>query len=350
MQHVLLHEGDELYEQRKALIDKIERLRSSKAILYVTGDRPGLSTQIHPEVLDLFADHLDTITNRRSVDKLSLFLYTRGGHTIAAWSLVNLLRQFARNFEVIVPYKAHSAGTIICLGADAIVMTKQAQLSPIDPSQNGPLNPPVPGQPPQTTVPVSVEAISGYLELAKKDLGISDARNLSTVLAKLAESVHPLVLGETYRVRNQIRRLAEKLLSERIDSRKKVKRIVAFLTADSGSHDYTINRREASIDLGLPIEKPDDELYDVISSLYQDIREELQLNEPYSPQTMFGTANEVPYSLPQALVESVDYGSHSFVREGILRRILGKDQHGLPQVLINDQQLFQGWKYERNNQ
>jgi hypothetical protein len=335
-----------MYHERRPLIRRIESLRESRVLLYVTGDRPGLSTQIHPEVLDLFVDHLDQITGKRSIDKLSLILYTRGGHTIAAWSLVNLLRQFTHTLEVIVPYKAHSAGTIVCLGADNIVMTKQAQLSPIDPSHNGPLNPPIPGHPQQGTVPVSVEAINGYVNLARQDLGLKPGPELAQVLAALAEKVHPLVLGETYRARSQIRMLARRLLSERVTDEEQIDRVVSFLTADSGSHDYTINRREAKEDLGLPIEKPDDQLYDCLRQLYLDVREELQLNEPYNPHELFGTSDEVPYRLVQALIESGDYGSHTFIREGVMRRLSGRDQNGLSQVLINDQPQFQGWKHD----
>jgi hypothetical protein len=339
-----------MYEQRAILLRQLEAMRASKVLLYVTGDRPGLATQIHPEVLDLFVDHLDSMSGKRSVGKVSLFLYTRGGQTIAAWSLVNLLRQFADKLEIIVPYKAHSAGTIMCLGADTIVMTKQAQLSPIDPSHNGPLNPPIPGQQPQNTLPVSVEAINGYFDLARNDLEITSTTDLATVLCTLAEKVHPLVLGETYRARSQIRMLAKRLLSRRISDSEQVERVVTFLTSESGSHDYTINRREARDELGLPVEKPDDALYAVIRSLYQDVREELQLNEPYNPHEMFGTSSEVTYRQTQALVESTDYGSHSFVREGVLRRISAKDQHGLPQVLINDQMQFQGWRHGTDNE
>ncbi len=335
-----------MYQQRRSLIKRIESLRGSKALVYVTGDRPGLATQIHPEVLDLFVDHLDRFTGKRSIEKLSLILYTRGGHTIAAWSLVNLLRQFADELEVIVPYKAHSAGTIICLGADSIVMTKQAQLSPIDPSHNGPLNPPIPGHPQRGTVPVSVEAINGYVDLARQDLGLKPGPELAQVLTALAEKVHPLVLGETCRARSQIRMLARRLLSQKVTNEEQIERVVSFLTADSGSHDYTINRREAKDDLGLPIEKPDDDLYECVRELYLDFREELQLNEPYNPHELFGTSDEVPYRLVQALIESGDYGSHAFIREGVLRRLSGRDPNGLPQVLVNDQPQFQGWRHE----
>ena len=97
-----------------------------------------METQISTDVLEYFSDHLDKIGK---VEKISLFLYTQGGDTMAAWSLVNLIRQFCEKFEIIIPSKARSSGTIISLGADEIIMTKQATLGPIDPSLNNPLNP-----------------------------------------------------------------------------------------------------------------------------------------------------------------------------------------------------------------
>lgn len=56
-------------------------------------------------------------------------------------------------------------------------MTKQAMLGPIDPSVNGPLNPAIPGVPgPNAKVPVSVEYVNAYIEMANKDFGITDQR------------------------------------------------------------------------------------------------------------------------------------------------------------------------------
>src|SRR5699024_4736900 len=108
--------------------------------------------------------------NTSKVNKISLLLYTRGGDTMAAYSLVNLIRQFCKEFEIIIPSKARSSGTIISLGADNIIMTKQATLGPIDPSLNNPLNPQNPQFPnnPQARIPVSVESIQGFFDLAKQ--------------------------------------------------------------------------------------------------------------------------------------------------------------------------------------
>ena len=82
-----------------------------------------MEAQIAPDVLEYFSEQLDKIGK---TNKISLMLYTRDGDTMAAYSLVNLVRQFCTEFEVIIPSKARSSGTIISLGADHIMMTKQS--------------------------------------------------------------------------------------------------------------------------------------------------------------------------------------------------------------------------------
>src|SRR5690554_3123771 len=192
-----------MIRDRKDLYAWLEKERNSKLLVYFTGDRRGMETQIATDVLEYFSEQLDKIGK---VDKISLFLYTRGGDTMAAWSLVNLIRQFCNTFEVIIPSKARSSGTIISLGADNIMMTKQATLGPIDPSLNSPLNPQNPQIPnnPQARIPVSVESIQGFFDLAKNELKVNNEENLKDILLNLAGKVHPLVLGNVYRSRTQI--------------------------------------------------------------------------------------------------------------------------------------------------
>ena len=148
-----------MLKDRLQLYKEIENERNSKLLVFITGDRPNLETQISSEMQDYFVNHLDKFN---LPDKISLFLYTRGGDTMAAWSLINLIKQFCKSYEVIVVAKARSAGTLISLGANKIIMTKQATLGPIDPSLNSPLNPQNPAFPqnPHARVPVSVESIN----------------------------------------------------------------------------------------------------------------------------------------------------------------------------------------------
>jgi hypothetical protein len=329
---------------------KIEDLRKSKLLVYITGDRPGFETQIHPEVLDYFINHLDNLKKEK---KITLYLYTRGGNTLAAWSLTNLIRQFCDEFEVLIPSKAHSSGTLISLGANKIIMTKQATLGPIDPSLNSPLNPQNPQFPtnPQARVPVSVESIKGYFELAKKDLQIKNSESIANILINLSNQVHPLVLGDVYRSRTQIQMLARKLLSKQLKNETQIKKIISFLCSDSGSHDYTIYRREAKEELGLNIEKPDDNFYKIIKEVFDNIQAELELNKGFDPNIMLGANNQVTYSCRRALIESISGGTDVFVSEGTLIKNTQLIQQApnippIQRVIVEDQRKFEGWKHE----
>ncbi|HOD29126.1 MAG TPA: ATP-dependent Clp protease proteolytic subunit [Syntrophales bacterium] len=333
-----------MYNERLPLYKKIEKLRKSKVLLYVTGDRRNLETKIHSEVADFFADHLDTF---RLPKKISLILYSRGGDTLAGWMIVNMIRLFCEEFEVIIPSKAHSTATLICLGADKIVMTKQATLGPIDPSITTPLNPQVPGAPPMVRLPISVEAVASYFELAKnkKLMGLKEESNLTNVFLKLADQVHPLALGDVYRARTQIQMLAERLLNLHMKGNGNIKKIISVLCSESGSHDYTINRREAAGDLNLPVEIPDNKFYKIIKDIHTDVRLELKLNESFEPDFELGVLPSKPYSATRALIESTTGGSHKYSTEGVLTRIQIPSPAG-QQPGVQVQGTFEGWRHE----
>jgi hypothetical protein len=330
------------FQTRCAIIKKIESSRKSSVICYVTGDRPQLETHISSDIFDMFVHHLDTIG---PTTKISLVLHTNGGNTASAWRLVNLLHTFCDELEIIVPNKALSAGTLISLGVDKIVMTKQAALGPIDPSLNHALNPLVPNTP-NVRAPVSVEAVSGYLDAAR-EFGIDkDPASMAKVLIDLSNKVHPLVLGEIFRTRSQIRFLARKLLQRNMKDAAKIDAIIDFLCAESGSHDYTINRREAR-ELGLRIDKPSETLYGHIRNLHLSYVAELKLLEPFDPYSMLGTAQTLDYELPRAIIESIPGGCHQFRSEGTITKTTVQVQGPTGPVLqdaLNDNRRFEGWR------
>lgn len=335
-----------VYSARRDLYRTVEAERQTKVLSFVTSDRAGMETQIAQDCIDLFVDLLDKIG---PTPKISLLLHTNGGQTSAAWRLVNLIRTFCDDLEVLIPLKALSAGTLISLGADRVVMTKQAALGPIDPSLNHPLSPVIPVGNQIARVPVSVEAVRGYLDAITKDLKIKDQAALATVMVDLSNKVHPLVLGEIFRSRTQIRFLANKLIGRQVKNALKVKQIIDFLCADSGSHDYTINRREAH-ELGLKIEKPSADFYQSLRSIHLSYAAEMQLLEPYSPQVVLGANSTVDYKLVRGLVESTEGGCYAFLSEGTLTKTIVPAPSptpglaGAPQETISDQRTFEGWR------
>lgn len=64
---------------------------------------------------------------------LDILLHTPGGSAEATHAVVNYLRQKFTDIRVFIPLAAMSAGTMLALAADEIVMGKHSQLGPIDP-------------------------------------------------------------------------------------------------------------------------------------------------------------------------------------------------------------------------
>ncbi len=320
-----------MFTDRLGLYRELEKEFGGKLLVYVTSDRPNMSAQIAPDVIDYFINQLDRIG---SCKKLILYLYTRGGDTSAAWNIVNLLKMYGDELEVIVPHKAHSAGTIISLGANRIIMTKQATLSPIAPSITTPLNPQISDG---NLVPVSVEAVNGYLDYARDELHIDDQKILSDIFMKLSDCVSPLVLGEVYRSRSQIKMLAKRLLVNQNLDESEIQKVVEFLCSESGSHDYTINRREARDSLKLNVEKPTPGQYKIIKAVYDDVNEELSLNSPFNPAEINGE-----YGVRRSLLESIDGGADYYITEGIINHGKGPGSENVLQNTI----VFQGWRHD----
>lgn len=332
-----------MYKERVELYKKLEEERKSKLLVLVTGDRPGLETQIAQDILEYCGRHLDALSTPNFPDKISLWLYSRGGETLAGWTIANMIRQFCKEFEVIVFSKAHSTATLISLAADNIIMSKQATLGPIDPSINSPLNPQLPGGGPDARVPISVENVAGYFELAKKEFKIKDAKDLTSIYLKLSDHVHPVALGNVFRTRIQIQMLAEKLLNKRVVplSLKIRKRIIRILCSESGSHDYTITRREARSDLGLTIETPSMGLYKLMKQIHEDISNELESHSVYTPSIFLGNDSQKDYLFKRCLAESACGGSYKFISEGRLSIVnTGRGD------AFQDQRKFEGWRQD----
>ena len=317
---------------------EIETLRDSKVIAYVTGDRANMGTQIAADVVDIFGKHLEAIGRTQ---KITLILYTLGGDTMATWNIVNLIREYCDELEIIVPRKARSSGTIMCLGANKILLTHQSTLGPIDSSLNSPLGTKVNINGQTITLPTSVESVKGYFNLAKKELGISSSKELIKAFLKMSETLNPLLMGDVYRRQGQIRMIARKLLTYQNCSKRKRNAIVNFLTSDSGSHDYTISFKEA-LQLGLNVELVDGKLNTLINKWFDIISDELLLNIPYNPIIELAQSNSKTYEYIRVILDSISYGREQFVSKGTLQKIVM--QMGVPNQQINDNRTFEGWE------
>ena len=302
----------------KNLIQKIEDKRNSKVITYVTGDRQPFVTKVAEDIIPIFARHLEKIGRQKTI---SLFLYTRGGDMITPIRLIKLIRSYADEVEMIIPYRAHSAGTLISIGADKIVMGRLGELSPVDPSTGHPFNPENPINKKQK-MEISVEDLNSYFLLAKEKAGVKDEQMVN-VFEDLTAKIHPLSLGNAYRATRMAKQITEKLLLMHFDKnsdKEKINSIVKEITGDICIHGYPITRDEAD-SLGLNMIEPDSELEKTMWELYENYAEKMELKKKFDPVAILGGQEMASFKYSGAFIESADL-TDSFVFNGKIRRMI----------------------------
>jgi hypothetical protein len=323
------------FTERRELINEISRLRNAAAICYFTGDRENVSTRIAPDVLPVLYRHLSL---QKAPERIDLFLYTRGGDVLTPWRMVHLFREFAPLFNVLVPFRAYSSGTLICLGADEIVMTRMGELGPIDPSVINAFNPQDP-QNPAARMPVNVEDVYSYLALARELAGLESEEQLARVFAVLAERIHPLALGNVHRNYLLVRSLARRLLGLRHEPfpEERIQDIIDSLTEKLYAHNHMISRQEAAREIRLPVVFPPDELEQLLWRLYEDFAGELEVNEPFNPKEIL-QGSRTEFETVGGFVES-ETVQDAFVFNGVIER---RDFPEAGQITVNI--LKQGWQ------
>ncbi len=93
-------------ERRRELIERVEQLRGSRVVTYVTSDRTPTPGQIGGDAVRQLYEHL---RNLGHVEKLDLFLYSTGGAIDVPWRIVTALRAASDEWNVLIPFRANSA-------------------------------------------------------------------------------------------------------------------------------------------------------------------------------------------------------------------------------------------------
>jgi hypothetical protein len=339
---------------KKSLIQQIEGLRKSRVITYLTSDRQGPpNARIATDIVPIISKQLRAIGKTQNID---LFLYSSGGDTMVPWRLVSMIREYCDKFSVLVPYKAHSAATMISLGADEIVMSDLSELSPIDPSTANVFNPSDP-QTPQNKIPISVEDVMAYFDLAKNKFGIKSDVELAKIFNKFTESnpqIHPLALGNVNRIHNLIRLLAKQLLKSHKSpmSEIEMEKIVDYFTEKLYSHQYFIGRKEAKNDLGLKtVFNTDGALSKAMSDLYEEYKKEMDLGALWNPENELGLnavqnkKNYVIASIESAQLSNFFELSIEFKKQQV--NVVQQTPQGpmqIPQEQVGWRIVGQGWK------
>lgn len=169
---------------------------------------------------------------------LTLMLHTPGGVTNATETIVSYLRSKFGFIEVIIPTYAMSAGTMIALSSDRVIMGRQSQMGPIDPQL------PVNGR------MVSALAIIDQFEEAEKSIKLDKSN--AVIWASILNSLGPALLQEARRSISYSKQIVAKWLESYMFRGLKGTSSLAQATAehfstskDNNNHGRRIDRDEA---------------------------------------------------------------------------------------------------------
>lgn len=245
------------------LTDRIRTHTGKNVLFYASGflqkaGVPGIHLSINMEDINGFMAGLHGMDFSRD---LILILHTPGGMAEAAETIVDYLRSKFARIDAYIPTYAMSAGTMIALSCDTIVMGRQSQLGPTDPQL-------LVGQ-----RPFSAHSIVAQFDEAKAE--IQGSPILAHAWAPVLQPFGPALLQEARRAlvygRDMVAQWLEKyMLSGYPNARVDAVRISEYFGgAAHASHGRRINR-DVARSQGLKVTdlEPDKELQDLILTLY----------------------------------------------------------------------------------
>lgn len=334
------------YNERLPLIKRLEEIRGSHVICFLTGMRPNVQSQIADDSVRAIYDQLLLLPSR-PVEKLDVYLVSNGGSGTVPWRLVPLFREFSNSFNVLIPYRAYSAATLLALGADEIVMHPFAELGPIDPTVTNEFNPIENGR----QLGISVEDVKAYVTFIKSSVGIRHEDELIKAIEILAQKVHPLALGNVERFISQSRMIARKILRTHMAEADEhmINDIVENLASKLFFHGHPINRLEAKNDLKLKVNTdltPD--LETTMWDLYKDYEGDFKNQEPFngvgnlaSRTPAGGTIGVETYEHIHAIIESNRLSSVNITKRQLQ---LAVNPQNL-EIVGREDVLEQGWHH-----
>lgn len=288
----------------KSCIAEIEKLRGSRVVAYITGDRPPVPAQLGHDAVRPLREHLREIGHTSKID---LFLYSRGGLIDVPWRIANSLRQTGDTWNVLIPENANSSATLLSLGADEIIMARDGELGPIDPQLTMQRMVPTPnGAPVPVQDSISVEDVMAFVEFARDRVGLTQQDALSATLSKLTDRLDAVGLGNAYRTHRHIREVARKLLHSRniafadtiIDG------IVETLSERTYAHGHAISLLDAQ-QMGLNAARASSDLDAAMHALFMSYETQLKLMEPIDPTAVVRDTDIYSESITSAIIESI---------------------------------------------
>lgn len=203
------------------------------------------ASQLDLDLLPELYDQLRAIGPQRQLDVL---LQSPGGVVNGARRIALLLREFAEELSIIVPFRCESSATMLALGADEIVAGPLAIFSPIDPHLHGS----------DGNSSFSSEDIRQFGAMCADWFGADADEARAQSLSLLCGSIFPPSLTAFYRSTLEMTAIGAELLRRQLPDADEAarRRIVQQLVSGYHTHSYALTRDELAA-LGLRIVRDD---------------------------------------------------------------------------------------------
>lgn len=121
------HQGP---ETRKPFLRKLERLLGTPVVTYYTSFN--MPVAMSPEDIQM----MESVLQGMDLSKgLAVVLSSPGGNPLSAEGIIRVCRSYSGtgNFAAVIPGQAKSAATMVCMGAERLIMGPASELGPVDP-------------------------------------------------------------------------------------------------------------------------------------------------------------------------------------------------------------------------
>ena len=260
-------------------VQALETKRKSRIFCFIEGSDEHLCTASMSHVFTRRQEF-------KNIDTLEILVHSGGGHSSLAYRIAKFFRSRCKTLNMIVPIRAKSAATLMCLAADAIYLSEYAELGPIDVQVTEPLNR---GAEPFSPLDESksleflreyaIESLDYFTALLIRRSGMSIKEAIhesipfvTAMMKPLYDKVDPLKFGEHRRLLAEGEEYAKRLL--RLANNPNPKEVAERLLENYPVHDFFIDWREAYEDIELPTKILDEAQFELIAPMVLSAAEE----------------------------------------------------------------------------
>ena len=232
------------------------------------------------------------LSRNNRLKTLDVLIETTGGSGDESYLIGQMIHDYAEQINVLVPNKAYSAGTVLCLAATKILLGEDATLSPIDSNLEDE------GGNKTTTATVHL--------LTDLAASMPDENSRAAVIESTIGRMDPSEIADMHRETRLMEQHARKLLSQYMlhdADEETIKDVVANLTTETPSHESVIDYHLAR-DFRLKVKRMSEQTSDLTRDVCRRIECELLTGERKDSRT--GDCLYISYRAPEVFAEQKD--------------------------------------------